>query len=118
KYGARPTAPAARLKPLDNYVVKHRSERAATLARAIAARRNSRFVGRLLEVRFVERGASAKGEAAGRSEEYAQVIAKQGARLGEKQRVKIIGASTACLQGEIVESRAPRVRKLFKRSTD
>ncbi len=97
KYGSRPTAPAARLKALPNNVVKRRAIKAMALARKIAARRNSRFVGKALRVRFVEK--AAKIGLLGRSEEYAPVIVRDGVRLGETRAVKIKAAGAAWLEG-------------------
>jgi MiaB/RimO family radical SAM methylthiotransferase len=94
KYGARPTAPSARLKELPVRVVKRRAIEAMALARKIAAKRNARFIGRTLEVRFVERGA--KKGVLGRSGEYAPVVSKK-AKLGEIKRVKIKCAGAAWL---------------------
>ncbi len=96
KYGARPTAPASRLKALPNQVVKKRAIEALALARKIAAKRNQRFVGRCLDARFAE--GAAKGGALGRTAGYAPVISKN-ARVGETRRVKITGASAAWLEG-------------------
>ena len=97
KYGARPTAPAARLKALPNGVVKRRAIEAMTLARKIAAKRNSRFIGKILRVRFVEK--AAKEGVLGRSEEYAPVIVRDGVRIDEKRLVKIKAAGAAWLEG-------------------
>ncbi len=96
KYGHRPTAPASRLKALPDGLVKKRAIEALALAREIAAQRNQRFVGRYLDVRFAE--GAAKGGVLGRSPEYAPVISKRNAKLGEIRRVKIIGASAAWLE--------------------
>jgi MiaB/RimO family radical SAM methylthiotransferase len=95
KYGARPTAPASKLKALPDKIVKKRAIEALTLARSIAAQRNQRFIGHYLDVRFAE--AAAKGGALGRTREYAPVVMKR-ARLGEIRRVKIRAASAAWLE--------------------
>ncbi|MFH0974138.1 MAG: tRNA (N(6)-L-threonylcarbamoyladenosine(37)-C(2))-methylthiotransferase [Candidatus Micrarchaeota archaeon] len=99
KYGSRPTALAARLKALPNGVVKRRAIEAMALARRIAARRNSRFIGKTVRARFAEAGA--KGGCLGRSEEYAPVIVRKGVRLGETRLVKIRAAGAAWLDGVV-----------------
>jgi tRNA A37 methylthiotransferase MiaB len=100
KYGARPTAPSSRLKALPNAIVKKRAIEAVALAREIATRRNQRFVGRKLEVRFVEPAAK-RGGILGRTREYAPVVTKTCRRPGVEANAEVVGANAACLDARL-----------------
>ncbi|MFH0835617.1 MAG: tRNA (N(6)-L-threonylcarbamoyladenosine(37)-C(2))-methylthiotransferase [Candidatus Micrarchaeota archaeon] len=101
KFCRRSGTPAFKLKPLATEIVKKRSEAASKLARAIALKRNKRFVGRQLRgVLLVER--KADGSTAGWAFNYKQVsLSGGGLKLGESVDVKVVGAGQNHLKARL-----------------
>jgi len=73
KFGARPGTEAARMKRLDDNIVKERSKRIAALVKKIGAEKGKKWVGRRCEILIIERG-KRKGQFMGRNEFYRPVI--------------------------------------------
>ncbi len=98
KFSPRPGTPAARLKQLDNRVVKKRSEAASALARSLSLEKNRRFAGSAAGVLVTEKR---RNGVSGRTDDYMQVVIPcNGAAvpaIGEFVKVELAEARTGCV---------------------
>ena len=106
KYSARPRTQAAKMKQLPNSIIKKRSEIASALCRAMSEERNREWVGWEGDVLFLEKVKD--GSIIGRNDSY-KAVAVKGAKIGEKRRVKVVGATRTCL---LATSRASAARRM------
>lgn len=87
RFSKRKFTPAFNLKEIHGWIVKERSRKLTELARKIGLRRNSRFVGRELDVLITKNGKDNTKLA--RTNSYRPVVVR-GGELGEFKRVKIV----------------------------
>jgi MiaB-like tRNA modifying enzyme len=104
KFGSRPKTEAAKMKQLDNKIVKERSTKLAEMTRNICLEKNRRWIGKECGILVTERG---KGEyqLMGRNECYKPVIVEGKKHLlGHFFKVKIVGAGQTYLSAKIIRS--------------
>ncbi len=104
QYSPRPGTPALKLKddvPPDEKGRRHRTLLAAQ--RAIAIKKNQRFIGRIEEVLFESRSKRDENRFVGRTRHYKRVVASSAKDLcGTFQRVKVNSVADETLLGELV----------------
>jgi len=99
RFSPRPGTPASRFAPLPSRVVKERSRDLTRLRLLQARRRMERWVGREDEAMVLEEGVG--GSRVARSGSYLPVILRPGPSLGALVPVRIHGARSTYLLGEI-----------------
>jgi MiaB-like tRNA modifying enzyme len=100
KFGARPGTEAARMKQVDNKIIKERSKKMARLVRKITSESNREWVGKECEILVNERG-KRRNQFMGRNESYKPVIVQSEKNLmGRFLKVKIIRAGGTYVTGE------------------
>ncbi|VVB68070.1 tRNA-2-methylthio-N(6)-dimethylallyladenosine synthase [Candidatus Norongarragalina meridionalis] len=105
KYSARPGTKAALLPQVPNFVIKKRSEEASAFCRAMSEEKNREWIGWEGDALFLDK--LKDGTVGGRNDSY-KSIAIKGAKIGETRRVKVVGATHACLLATSREVAAPR----------
>ena len=101
KFGSRPGTEAARMKQLDNKIVKQRSVYTVRITREIAEERNSRWIGKECVILVNEKG-KRKNQFVGRNEYYKPVVvASKKNVMGNFVKVKITENLGTALLGEI-----------------
>ncbi|MCS7117124.1 MAG: tRNA (N(6)-L-threonylcarbamoyladenosine(37)-C(2))-methylthiotransferase [Nitrososphaerota archaeon] len=98
RFGARPGTEAALLPQLSNDLIKERSEKIHQITRRISLENNKRWVGWHGKVIIDE---IVKNGVIGRNFAYKPVFINSQLKLGEEFDVKIVGASSSCLLGEL-----------------
>ncbi|MCX8191299.1 MAG: 2-methylthioadenine synthetase, partial [Nitrososphaerales archaeon] len=98
RFGARPGTEAALLPQLSNDLIKERSEKIHQITRRISLENNKRWVGWRGKVIIDE---IVKNGVIGRNFAYKPVFINSQLKLGEELDVKIVGASSSCLLGEL-----------------
>ena len=99
RFGSRPGTEAAEMPQIDPRVVKGRSGRLHTQARAISLKRNRGWIGWRGSILVDEQ---VKGAFVGRNFAYRPVLLKEDTSVGAEVEAEIVDASSACLIGEIV----------------
>ena len=99
-FGARPHAEASRMPQLSNTIIKKRSVSASRTARKIQYELHNELLQKVESVLITEENARSL---TGRDDSYRSVaIGKEsGVRLGDRIRVRIEGATSACLIGKM-----------------
>ncbi|MCX6817434.1 MAG: tRNA (N(6)-L-threonylcarbamoyladenosine(37)-C(2))-methylthiotransferase [Candidatus Aenigmarchaeota archaeon] len=103
KFGARPGTIAARMRQLDNRIIKERSAAMASLVRRIGAEANKKWLGRTCEIFVTEKGRDKK-QFTGRNESYKPVIVEGKRLLGKVLKVKITKCGQTFLAAKINQS--------------
>ena len=101
RYTIRPFTEGSLMEQVPEPVKKRRSKSMSELALRIAYEKNSKYVGKRLEVLVNDSGP--KGGFAARTKNYKMVILDcPGLKLGEVVEARIVGATPVCLLGEVV----------------
>ena len=104
KFGARPGTDAARMRQLDNKIIKERSKKIAALVRKIGMEINAEFAGRKYTIIVTERGKH-RNQYMGRNEFYKPVIIESTKNvLGKFLKVKITKCGQTFLAAKIIRS--------------
>ena len=96
KFGARPHAPASRLKQLSGKTIKERSIILSRIAREIEFNERNKHVGERREVLITEKN---RKSYTGRDNAYNEIAVLGQVNLGESVEVEITGNSAACFVG-------------------
>ncbi len=104
KFGSRPKTEAAKMKQLDNKIVKERSAKLAEMTVKICLEKNRRWIGKECGILVTEKGKE-KYQLMGRNECYKPVIVEGKKHLmGHFFKVKIVGAGQTYLSAKIIRS--------------
>jgi MiaB-like tRNA modifying enzyme len=101
KFGARPHAPASRLKQLSGKTIKERSIILSRIAREIEFNERNKHVGERREVLITEKN---RKSYTGRDNAYNEIAVLGQVNLGESVEVEITGNSAACFVGVPLKS--------------
>ncbi len=104
KFGARPRTEAAKLPKVDPRIVKERSKRAYEVSRRIFLEKNKRWIGWVGECIVDERGTKENTWIARNFAYKPVVIYSTRNLLGKFVKVKVVGASTYHLKGELIKT--------------
>ncbi|VVB57918.1 tRNA-2-methylthio-N(6)-dimethylallyladenosine synthase [Candidatus Anstonella stagnisolia] len=98
RFSPRPFTIARKMKQLSNTIVKRRTVECAALCKKITIAKNKEWIGKEMEITITEKVKTLNG----RDENYRQVALPTNfkGKIGEKVRVKIIGAEFSCLLGK------------------
>jgi MiaB-like tRNA modifying enzyme len=107
RYSRRPNTPAYDLYDMPDRIKKDRSRDLTELWKEIVARRNRRYIGKLVDVLVTERGRGDSMKA--RTENYTDVVVKRDATLGAAHIVKITGSTPFYLIGEVYPHKRPHI---------
>ncbi len=97
KFGARPHAPASKLKQLDDKEIKRRSIRLSRFVRDFQFKEREKHIGEMRKVLITEKN---EKSFSGRDERYNQIAVFGNVKLGDFVEVELTGNSSACLIGE------------------
>jgi MiaB-like tRNA modifying enzyme len=97
KFGARPHAPASKLKQLDDKEIKKRSIRLSRFVRDFQFKEREKHIGERRKVLITEKN---EKSFSGRDERYNQIAVFGNVKLGDFVEVELTGNSSACLIGE------------------
>ena len=100
RFSARPGTPAARLYDMPDRIKKDRSREMTRLWLKIAAERNQRYVGEVLEARITERGRD--GTMKARAENYLGIVVKGRPKLGSIVLVQVTDSNPFYVSGQVV----------------
>ncbi|MEM3279968.1 MAG: hypothetical protein QXR29_01715, partial [Candidatus Micrarchaeaceae archaeon] len=101
KFGARPHAPASKLKQLPNLTIKERSVRMSRLVREIQSKNRAALLNTERRVLITEMNGKSF---TGRDDSYNEVALVDGsAHLGEFKMVRIVGNSSGCVLGSAID---------------
>ncbi len=100
RYGTRKKIEALRHKDLSGTIKKERSRKITTIFENMVFNKNKRFVGQEKEILITEIGKNKS--MVGKSDDYRSIVVKAPLKIGQKLKVKIIGAEKYYLLGEIV----------------
>jgi threonylcarbamoyladenosine tRNA methylthiotransferase CDKAL1 len=100
RFSARPGTPAARLYDMPDRIKKDRSREMTRLWLKIAAERNRKYEGEVLEARITERGRD--GTMKGRAENYLGIVIKGRPRPGSIVRVVVTECNPFYVSGQVV----------------
>ncbi len=96
RYGDRPGTPSSKLRPkIHSKIAKRRTRELFELIKKIAYKRNLAFLGKKINVLFLEK----KGQYCGRSFNNRLVFTNDPVKLGEFKTVKITNVTWKCLYG-------------------
>jgi len=101
KFGARPHAPASRLKQLSGRTIKERSIILSRIAREIEFNERNKHIGERREVLITEKN---RKSYTGRDNAYNEIAVLGQVNLGESVEVEITGNSAACFVGVPLKS--------------
>jgi len=101
KFGARPHAPASRLKQLSGKTIKERSIILSRIAREIEFNERNKHIGERREVLITEKN---RKSYTGRDNAYNEIAVLGQVNLGESVEVEITGNSAACFVGVPLKS--------------
>jgi len=101
KFGARPHAPASRLKQLSNKTIKERSIILSRIVREIAFNERNKHIGERRKVLITEKN---RKSYTGRDDAYNEIAVLGEVGLGESVEVEITGNSAACFVGMPLKS--------------
>ncbi|MEM3626017.1 MAG: tRNA (N(6)-L-threonylcarbamoyladenosine(37)-C(2))-methylthiotransferase [Candidatus Micrarchaeaceae archaeon] len=101
KFGARPHAPASKLKQLPNLTIKNRSIIMSRLVREIQSKNRAALLNTERRVLITEMNGKSF---TGRDDSYNEVALVDGsAHLGEFKMVRIVGNSSGCVLGSAID---------------
>ena len=101
KFGARPHAPASRLKQLSGKTIKERSIILSRIAREIEFNERNKHIGERRKVLITEKN---RKSYTGRDNAYNEIAVLGQVNLGESVEVEITGNSAACFVGVPLKS--------------
>jgi len=101
KFGARPHAPASRLKQLSGKTIKERSIILSRIVREIEFNERNKHIGERREVLITEKN---RKSYTGRDNAYNEIAVLGQVNLGESVEVEITGNSAACFVGVPLKS--------------
>jgi len=101
KFGARPHAPASRLKQLSDKTIKERSIILSRIVREIEFNERNKHIGERREVLITEKN---RKSYTGRDNAYNEIAVLGQVNLGESVEVEITGNSAACFVGVPLKS--------------
>jgi len=101
KFGARPHAPASRLKQLSGKTIKERSIILSRIVREIEFNERNKHIGERREVLITEKN---RKSYTGRDNTYNEIAVLGRVNLGESVEVEITGNSAACFVGVPLKS--------------
>lgn len=98
RFSPRPFTAARKMKQLANSVVKRRTVECAAACKKITEEKNREWIGKEMQITITEKVKTLNG----RDENYRQVAlpASFKGKIGQKVRVKIVGAQFSCLLGK------------------
>jgi len=100
RYGDRPLCPSSKLRPkIHSKIAKRRTRELFETIRKISYGRNKAFIGKTLEVLFLEH----RGQYAGRANNNRLVFVKEKVKLGEFYQVKITNVTWKALYGKLTQ---------------
>jgi threonylcarbamoyladenosine tRNA methylthiotransferase CDKAL1 len=106
KFGPRPGTEAAKMKQVENRIIKERSSKIARLLKEIETGKNMEWIGKECEIVITERGKKAN-QFMGRNESYKPVVVESKKNLmGKVLRVRISDADQTYLSAEIIQKSA------------
>ena len=100
RFSPRPNTPAANMPDILERVKKERSRALTKAYHEIASELHRSLVGLLTEVIVTEKGK--KGSVIARDPSYRNIVIQKNLKLGERHPVRIVGARTNYLVGELV----------------
>jgi MiaB-like tRNA modifying enzyme len=101
KFGARPHAPASRLKQLSGKIIKERSIILSRIARELEFNERNKHIGERRKVLITEKN---RKSYTGRDNAYNEIAVLGQVNLGESVEVEITGNSAACFVGRPLTS--------------